>query len=97
MLPLGEKRVCQARPIGTNSQMKRLDAGGHRTVDNPYMSRSTIQVLSKRDPRVEPIAGVLQRPSDGDLKPFTGWLQLTQIPVGGQALRDRPVTPRRRL
>ena len=65
--------------------------------DNPHMSRSTIQVLSKCDPRVEPIAGVLQRPSDGDLKPFTGWPQLTQMPVGGQALRDRPVTPRRRL
>ena len=74
--------------------MKRLDAGGHRTVDNPHMSRSTIQDLSKLDPGVEPIAGVLQRPSDGDL---TGWFQLTQMPVGGQALRDRPVTPRRRL
>ena len=43
------------------------------------MSRSTIQVLSKLDPRVEPIAGVLQRPSDGDLKPFAGWLELTQM------------------
>ena len=40
------------------------------------MSRSTIQVLSKLDPRVEPIAGVLQQPSDGDL---TGWQQLTQM------------------
>ena len=49
------------------------------------MSRSTIQVLSKRDPRVEPIAGVLQRPSDGDLE---GWLQLTQ---GLEAVR-RSVT-----
>jgi hypothetical protein len=42
-----------------------LDVGGHRTVDNPYMSRSTIQVLSKRDPRVEPIAGVVLRHPDG--------------------------------
>jgi hypothetical protein len=46
------------------------------TVNNPRISRSTILVLSKLDPRVEPIAGVLQRPSDGDL---TGWLQLTQM------------------
>jgi hypothetical protein len=61
------------------------------------MSRSTIQVLSKLDPRVEPIAGVLQRPSDGDLKPFAGWLELTQMPVGGRVLCDRPVTARRRL
>jgi hypothetical protein len=76
---------------------KRCDAGGHRTGDNPYMSRSTIQVLSKRDPRIGPIAGVLQRPSDGDLKAFTGWSLLTQMPLGGRALRDRPVTPRRRL
>ena len=44
------------------------------------MSRSTILVLSKLDPRVEPIAGVLQRPSDGDLKAFTGWPPLTQMP-----------------
>ena len=43
------------------------------------MSRSRIQVLSKLDPRAEPIAGTLQRPSGGDLKPFTGWLQLTQM------------------
>ena len=43
------------------------------------MSRSTILVLSKLDPRVEPIAGVLQRPSDGDLKAFTGWRLLTEM------------------
>jgi hypothetical protein len=43
------------------------------------MSRSTIQRVSKLDPRVGPIAGVLQRASDRDLKPFTGWLQLTQM------------------
>jgi len=43
------------------------------------MSRSTILVLSKLGPRVEPIAGVLQRPLDGDLKAFTGWSLLTQM------------------
>jgi len=48
-------------------------------VDNPHMARSTILVLSKLDPRVEPIAGVLQRPSDGDLKAFTGWRLLTEM------------------
>jgi hypothetical protein len=58
-------------------------------VDNPHMSRSTIQVLSKLDPRVEPIAGVLQRPSDGDL---TGWLQLTQML---EAVRCFTTGPRR--
>ena len=61
------------------------------------MSPSTIQVPLELGPGVEPIAGILQQPPDGDPKPFTGWLQLTQMPVGGQALRDRPVTPRRRL
>ena len=45
------------------------------------MSRSAIQVLSKLGPPVEPIAGVLQRPSDGDL---TGWLQLTQLLEAGR-------------
>ena len=61
------------------------------------MSRS-IRVLSKRDP-----AGRADRRrpvSDHQMvisSPFTGWLQLIQMPVGGQALRDRPVTPRRRL
>jgi hypothetical protein len=54
------------------------------------MSRSTILVLSKLDPRVEPIAAVLQRPADGDLKAFTGWPLLTPDARGGQALRDRP-------
>ena len=43
------------------------------------MARSTILVLSKLDPRVEPIAGVLQRPSDGDLKAFTDWRLLTEM------------------
>jgi hypothetical protein len=52
------------------------------------MSRSTIQVLSKLDPRVEPIAGVLQRPSDGDLP---GWLQLTQMV---EAIRCSATGPR---
>jgi len=42
-------------------------------VDNPHMSRTPILVVSKLDPRVEPIAGVLQRPSDGDLKALAGW------------------------
>jgi hypothetical protein len=43
------------------------------------MSRSTIQVLVALDPGVDPIAGILQEPPDGDPKPFTGWLQLTQM------------------
>ena len=60
------------------------------------MSRWTILVLSKLDPRVEPIAGVMQRPSDGDLKVSTGWPLLTQMLEAVQALRDRPVTPRHR-
>jgi hypothetical protein len=59
--------------------MKRSDAGGHGTVDNPYMSRSTILVLSKLEPRVAPIVGVLQRPSDRNLKAVTGSPVPTQM------------------
>jgi hypothetical protein len=43
------------------------------------MSSSTIQVLLELDPRIEPIAGILRQPPNGDPKPFTGWLQLTQM------------------
>jgi hypothetical protein len=43
------------------------------------MSPSTIQVLLELGPGVEPIAGILQQPPDGDPKPFTGWLQLTKM------------------
>jgi hypothetical protein len=43
------------------------------------MAPSTIQVLSGARCSVEPIAGVLRQPSGGDAKPFTGWLQLTQL------------------
>jgi hypothetical protein len=60
------------------------------------MSPSTIQVLLELGPGVEPIAGILQKPRDGDPKPFTGWLQLTNA-RGDQTLRDRLVTPRHRL
>jgi hypothetical protein len=60
------------------------------------MSPSTIQVLLELGPCVEPIAGTLQQPPDGDPKPFTGWLQLTNA-RGDQTLRDRLVTPRHRM
>jgi hypothetical protein len=60
------------------------------------MSPSTIQVLLELGPGVEPIAGILQQPPDGDPKPFTGWLQLTNA-RGDQTLRDRLVTTRHRL
>jgi hypothetical protein len=43
------------------------------------MSSSTIQVLLELGPGVEPIAGILQKPRDGDPKPFTGWLQLAKM------------------
>ena len=44
-----------------------------------HMSPSTIHVLLELDPGVEPIAGILQQPPEGDPKPFTGWLQLTHM------------------
>jgi hypothetical protein len=44
-----------------------------------HMSPSTIQVLLELDPGVEPIAGTLQQSTEGDPKPFTGWLELTQM------------------
>jgi hypothetical protein len=56
-----------------------LTPGGHRAVDNPHISPSTIHVLLELGPGVEPIAGILQQPPDGDPKPFTGWLQLTKM------------------
>ncbi len=43
------------------------------------MSPSTVQVLLELGPDLEPIAGILQQPPDGDPKPFTGWLQLTKM------------------
>jgi hypothetical protein len=61
------------------------------------MSPSTIQVLLALDPGVDPIAGILQQPPDGDPKPFTGRLQLTQMARGDQTLRGRLVTPTHRL
>ena len=59
--------------------MGRSGARGHRAVDNPRMSPSTIQVLLALDPGIDPIAGILQQPPDGDPQPFTGWLQPTQM------------------
>jgi hypothetical protein len=44
-----------------------------------HMWPSTIQVLLELDPRVEPISSTLQQSTEGDPKPFTGWLQLTQM------------------
>ena len=44
-----------------------------------HMSPSTIHVLLELYPGVEPIAGILQQPPEGDPKPFTGWLQLTHM------------------
>jgi hypothetical protein len=44
-----------------------------------HMSPSTIQVLLELDPGIEPIAGTLQQSTEGDPKPFTGWLQLTKM------------------
>ena len=53
---------------------------GMPTVDNrPHMSPSPIRVLLELDPGIEPIAGILRQPPNGDPKPFTGWLQLTQM------------------
>ena len=43
------------------------------------MSPSTIQVLLALDPGIDPIAGILQQPPDGDPQPFSGWLQPTQM------------------
>ena len=43
-----------------------------------HMPPSTIQVLLELDPGVEPIAGTLQQSTDGDPKPFTGWLQMLE-------------------
>ena len=43
------------------------------------MSPSTIRVLLELGLGVEPIAGSLHQPPDGDPKPFTGWLQLTKM------------------
>jgi hypothetical protein len=42
------------------------------------MSRSTIRLLVELDLGVEPIAGIVQRPPNGDPVRFVGWLQLTQ-------------------
>jgi hypothetical protein len=38
-----------------------------------------IQVLLQLGPGVERIAGIRQQPPDRDPKPFTGWLQLTEM------------------
>ena len=43
------------------------------------MSPSTIQVLLELGTGLEPIAGILQQPPEGDPKPCTGWLQLTKM------------------
>jgi hypothetical protein len=56
------------------------------------MSPSTIRVLLELDPGIEPIAGILQQPPNGDPKPFTGWLQLTQMleAIRRSAAGDQP-------
>jgi hypothetical protein len=61
------------------------------------MSRSTIQVLSNAIRASSRSQASCSDHQTVISSPFTGWLQLTQMPLGGQALRDRPVTPRRRL
>jgi hypothetical protein len=43
------------------------------------MPAPRIPVLLELDPDHEPIAGVLRQPPGTDAKPFTGWLELTQL------------------
>lgn len=42
------------------------------------MTSYTIRVLIELESGVEPINGTLQEQPDGEITPFTGWLQLTQ-------------------
>jgi hypothetical protein len=62
-----------------NRRTKRSDAGGHRTVDNPRMSRATIggsveARSARRADRGRPAATI-----SGDLKAFAGWPVLSQM------------------
>jgi hypothetical protein len=55
------------------------DARGHRAVDNGAHVALDDPGAAGAHPGVEPIAGTLQQSTKGDPKPFTGWLQLTQM------------------
>lgn len=59
------------------------------------MSAPRIRVLLELDPDHDPIAGVLQQPPGADAKPFTGWLQLTQLleAISRPVADDQPDPP----
>jgi hypothetical protein len=59
------------------------------------MSAPRIPVLLELDPDHEPIVGVLRQPPGTDAKPFTGWLELTQLleAIRCPAAGDQPDPP----